>query len=128
VYNHASPRVCSGAGARHHCNSLVCLTVWRSYSARLTVDRVCTIIPPIADFVAAGFEHSIANVYFIPMGLFIKAGAPESFWASISKTAADFPELTWGNFFVGNLLPVTIGNMIGGSIMVAAVYWFVYLR
>jgi hypothetical protein len=56
---------------------------------------------------------------FIPMGLFIKAGAPESFWASIGNTAADFPELTWGNFFVGNLLPVTIGNMIGDSIMAA---------
>jgi formate transporter len=64
------------------------------YSARTTVDRVLTIIPPIAAFVAAGFEHSIANVYFIPMGLLIKAGAPESFWASLGKTAADFPALT----------------------------------
>ncbi len=91
------------------------------YSARTTVDRILTIVPPIAAFVAAGFEHSIANVYFIPMGLFIKAGAPESFWSSIGKTAADFPELTWGNFFVGNLLPVTIGNMIGGSVMVSSI-------
>ena len=55
------------------------------------------------------------------MGLFIKAGAPESFWSPIGKTAADFPELTWGNFFVGNLLPVTIGNMIGGSVMVSSI-------
>jgi formate transporter len=60
--------------------------------------------------------------------LFIKAGAPDSFWASIGKSAADFPGLTWENFLVGNLLPVTIGNIIGGSIMVAAVYWFIYLR
>ena len=58
----------------------------------------------------------------------IKAGAPDSFWVSIGKTAADFPALTWSNFFAANLLPVTIGNIIGGSIMVAAVYWFVYLR
>ena len=62
------------------------------------------------------------------MGLFIKAGAPQSFWNAIGKTASDFPGLTWSNFFLGNLLPVTIGNTIGGSIMIAAVYWFVYLR
>ena len=110
------------------CNALVCLASWMCYSARTTVDRVFTIVFPVSAFVAAGFEHSIANIYFIPMGLFIKAGAPESYWAEIGKTAADFPALTWGNFLIGNLLPVTIGNIIGGSIMVAAVYWFVYLR
>ncbi|MFL5046031.1 MAG: formate/nitrite transporter family protein, partial [Xanthobacteraceae bacterium] len=70
----------------------------------------------------------IANIYFIPMGLFIKAGALDSFWADIHKTAADFPALTWENFLLGNLRPVTVGNIIGGSVMVAAVYWFVYLR
>jgi formate/nitrite transporter len=110
------------------CNALVCLSSWMCYSARTTVDKIFIIIPPITAFVAAGFEHSIANAYFIPMALFIKAGAPNSFWASIGKTAADFPALTWGDFLVGNLLPVTVGNIIGGSIMVAAVYWFVYLR
>jgi len=110
------------------CNALVCVAVWMCFSARTNIDRVVTVIPPIAAFAAAGFEHSIANIYFIPMGLFIKAGAPDSFWKAIGKTAADYPGLTWDNFFVGNLLPVTIGNIIGGSIMVAAVYWFVYLR
>jgi formate transporter len=110
------------------CNALVCLASWMCYSARTTVDKIFAIIPPISAFVAAGFEHSIANIYFIPIGLFIKAGAPDSFWASIGKSAADFPGLTWENFLVGNLLPVTIGNIIGGSIMVAAVYWFIYLR
>lgn len=110
------------------CNALVCLAVWMCFSARTTIDRVVTIVPPVAAFVAAGFEHSIANVYFIPMGLFIKAGAGDAFWSSIGKTAADFPALTWTNFLFGNLLPVTIGNMIGGSVLVAAVYWFVYLR
>jgi len=110
------------------CNALVCLAVWMCYGARTTVDRVVTLIPPIAAFVAAGFEHSIANIYFIPIALFIKAGAPASFWTSIGKTPADFPTLTWENFLIGNLLPVTIGNIIGGSIMVAAVYWFIYLR
>jgi len=110
------------------CNALVCVAVWMCFSARTNIDRVVTVIPPIAAFAAAGFEHSIANIYFIPMGLFIKAGAPDSFWKAIGKTAADYPELTWSNFLVSNLIPVTIGNVIGGSLMVAAVYWFVYLR
>jgi formate/nitrite transporter len=110
------------------CNALVCLAAWMCYGARTSIDRIFTIIPPIAAFVAAGFEHSIANVYFISIGLLIKAGAPSSFWSAVGKTSADFPDLTWNNFLIGNLLPVTIGKPIGGSIMVAAVYWFVYLR
>lgn len=109
------------------CNALVCLAVWMCYSARTNVDRVLTAVPPIAAFAAAGFEHCIANVYFIPMGLFIKAGAPNSFWKSVNRTAADFPDLTWSNF-ICNLVPVTAGNILGGSLMVAAAYWFVYLR
>ncbi len=110
------------------CNALVCLGVWMCYSARTTVGKIFAIVPPVAAFVAAGFEHSIANIYFIPLALFIKAGAAEPFWTSIGKTGADFPALTWSNFLVGNLLPVTVGNIIGGSAMVAATYWFVYLR
>jgi formate/nitrite transporter len=109
------------------CNALVCLAVWMSYSARTTIDRVVTVVPPIAAFVAAGFEHCIANIYFIPFGLFIKAGAGESYWAATGRTAADFPTLTWTNF-IGNLVPVTIGNVVGGSLMVGLIYWFVYLR
>jgi len=109
------------------CNALVCLASWMCYSARTTVDRVVIIIPPIAGFAAAGFEHCVANAFFIPMGLFIKAGAGDSFWDSIGRTAADFPALTWSNF-LGNLIPVTAGNIIGGSMLVGAVYWFVYLR
>jgi formate/nitrite transporter len=110
------------------CNALVCLAVWMCYGARTTIDRVVTIVPPISAFVAAGFEHSIANIYFIPFGLFIKAGAPDSFWKAIGKTPADFPSLTWDNFVFANLIPVTLGNIVGGSVLVAAVYWFVYLR
>jgi formate transporter FocA len=110
------------------CNALVCLAVWLCYSARSTTDKILSIIPPIAAFVAAGFEHSIANMYFIPVGLFIKAGAPPEFWTTIGKTAGDYANLTWANFFLKNLLPVTIGNIIGGAFMVGLVYWFIYLR
>lgn len=109
------------------CNALVCLAVWMCFSARTNIDRVVTALPPVAAFAAAGFEHCVANMYFIPMGLFIKAGAPESFWKSINKTPSDFPDVTWSNF-VANLVPVTLGNIVGGSLMVAAAYWFVYLR
>jgi formate transporter len=110
------------------CNAMVCMAVWLCYSARTTTDRILAIIPPIAGFVAAGFEHSVANMYFIPIGLFIKDGAPDAFWALIKKTPADFPALTWSSFFVNNLIPVTIGNIIGGGVMVGMAYWFIYLR
>jgi formate transporter len=110
------------------CNALVCLAVWLCSSARSTTDKILSIVFPISAFVAAGFEHSIANMYFIPIGLFIKDFAPPEFWASIGKTATDFANLTWGAFFLKNLLPVTIGNIIGGAGFVGLVYWFIYLR
>ncbi len=110
------------------CNALVCLAVWLCMSARTTIDKIMAIIFPISAFVAAGFEHSIANMYFIPVALFIKSGASPEFWTTIGKTAADYGQVTWGNFLVANLLPVTIGNIIGGALMVGLVYWFIYLR
>lgn len=110
------------------CNALVCLAVWMCYSARTVTDKILAIIPPIAGFVAAGFEHSVANMYFIPIALFVKDWGDPKFFETIGKTAENFPNLTWGNFFIANLLPVTIGNIIGGAVMVGVVYWAVYLR
>jgi formate/nitrite transporter len=109
------------------CNALVCMAVWLTFSARTTVDRVLAIIFPIAAFVAAGFEHSIANMYFIPIGLFIKGFDP-AFVDSVGKQVTDLDKLTSSNFLIGNLLPVTIGNIIGGTVLVAAFYWMIYLR
>jgi formate transporter len=100
------------------CNALVCMAVWLCYSARSTADKVLAIIPPIAAFVAAGFEHSVANMYFIPYGLFVES----------TEAFPDVPDLTWSNFLWGNLAPVTLGNIVGGALMVGAIYWFVYLR
>lgn len=102
------------------CNVLVCLAVWLCFSARSTTDKICSILFPISAFVAAGFEHSVANMYFIPMGLLIKS-------EFAAKTNA-YPELTWQNFLSANLLPVTIGNIIGGTLLVGLVYWFIYLK
>ena len=121
-------------------NALVCLAVWLCFSARTTADKILSIIFPITAFVACGFEHSIANMYFIPFGLLLKAaaslptlsswgiGAGPEFWAMIGKTAGEFKNLTWGNFFAANLLPVTLGNIFGGSFMVGLIYWFIYVR
>ena len=109
-------------------NALVCLAVWLSLSAHSVTDKILAVIFPITAFVAAGFEHSIANMYFIPAGLFIKAWAPESFWATAGTAASDYPSITWSDFLVRNLLPVTIGNIIGGAVLVGLTYWFVYLR
>jgi formate/nitrite transporter len=107
------------------CNALVCLAVWLTYSARTTTDRILAVVPPIAAFVAAGFEHSVANMYFIPFALFVKsdAGALAEVGGNVDTSA-----LTWGAFLLDNLVPVTLGNLIGGTLMVGAVYWFVYLR
>ncbi len=110
------------------CNVLVCLAVWLSYSGRTTADKMLAVIPPITAFVACSFEHSIANMYFIPVGLFIKSWASDSFWNQIGKAASDYPALSWGHFWTANLVPVTLGNIIGGAVLVGIVYWFVYLR
>ncbi|NNE99705.1 MAG: formate transporter FocA [Pyrinomonadaceae bacterium] len=110
------------------CNVLVCLAIWLSYGGRSAADKILAIVPPITAFVACGFEHSVANMYFIPLGLMIKAGAGESFWTEIGKTAADYPSLNIENFFLQNLIPVTIGNIIGGAVLVGIIYWFIYLR
>ena len=107
------------------CNALVCLAVWLTYGAHTTTDKILAVIPPIAAFVAAGFEHSVANMYFISIGLLIETD--DGFVAGIDPPL-DLESLTWSGFLLGNLLPVTIGNVIGGALMVGAVYWFVYLR
>ena len=106
------------------CNALVCLAVWMCFSARSVIDKIAAIIFPITAFVAAGFEHSVANMYFIPLGLFIKQFDP----TFTANTGIDLANLTWKTFFINNLIPVTIGNIIGGVFLVAIVYWIVFLR
>ena len=110
------------------CNALVCLAIWLTYSARSLTDKVVGILFPITAFVALGFEHSVANMFFLPMGIVVKEYAPDSFWELVGKEPADYPDITVSNAVVDNLIPVTIGNIIGGSVMVGLVYWAVYLR
>ena len=110
------------------CNALVCLAVWMSYSARTTFDKIAAIIFPITGFVAMGFEHSIANMYFIPIGLAIKYLDPTFTAKFVEATSANLDKLTLANFFVNNLIPVTIGNIVGGAVFVAGIYWMIYLK
>ena len=107
-------------------NALVCLAVWLCVSARTTTDKILAIVPPITAFVAAGFEHSVANMYFIPLALFIRGDA--SVVDRLGQSAGPLAQLTWAGFVLHNLVPVTLGNLVGGGVLVAAVYWFIYLR
>ncbi len=109
------------------CNGLVCLAVWMTFSARSTVDKIAAIIFPITAFVAAGFEHSIANMYFVPYALFIKA-FDNDFIGQVAEKVPQLENLTWSAFLMNNLIPVTLGNIIGGAVLVAAIYWAIFLR
>src|SRR3990170_4542365 len=106
-------------------NALVCLAVWLAYSGRSNTDKVLGVVFPITAFVASGFEHSIANMYFIPMGILVKGDA--SVVAASGLSPADLSDLNVGSFIVDNLLPVTLGNIVGGALLVGLVYWIIYL-
>jgi formate/nitrite transporter len=95
------------------CNVLVCIAVWMTLAGRSLVDKFVAILLPIAAFVAAGFEHSIANMFFLPLAMMLHAAAGE---------AVQFSGL-WHN-----LVPVIAGNIVGGSVLVALVYYVIYLR
>ncbi|MBN2320939.1 MAG: formate/nitrite transporter family protein [Acidobacteria bacterium] len=105
------------------CNALVCLAVWLCFSCRATVDKIIAIIFPITAFVSMGFEHSIANLYFIPMGMLLSKLQPE-----LAARLANPAQSLDISGFLGNLIPVTLGNIVGGTLMVGLVYWFIYLR
>lgn len=110
------------------CNALVCLAIWLTYSARTVTDKILAILFPITAFVAAGFEHSVANMFFLPMGVLIREQGSDQFFAASGVSPEQYGDVTWANVIVDNLLPVTIGNVIGGSVMVGLVYWLVYVR
>ena len=106
------------------CNILVCLAIWLCFSCRSVTDKIMAILFPITAFVALGFEHSIANMYFIPAGLVLKTN-PEIVGL---LNGVDLANLTVSGFVFNNLVPVVAGNMVGGAIFVGTVYWILYLR
>jgi formate/nitrite transporter len=111
------------------CNILVCLAVYLCFSGRSVTDKILAILFPITAFVALGFEHSVANMYFIPAGLVLKQN-PEILLAAqdVFGEIPDLSNLTIYGFLVKNLLPVTLGNIIGGTFFVGIVHWFLFLR
>ncbi|XMB85889.1 formate/nitrite transporter family protein [Mycoplasmatota bacterium WC44] len=107
-------------------NWLVCLAVWLAYGAKNMVGKILGMFFPIWLFVTSGFEHSIANMYYIPAGILAKSNVD---WVAESHLSPEkLANLNWNTFIINNLLPVTLGNIIGGGIFVGFIYWFVYLK
>ena len=108
------------------CNVLVCLAVWMAFSAKDSAGKVLSLFFPILIFVVCGFEHCVSNMYYISAALFAKA-VPSYMEAAVAA-GVSLDSITWGNFLGTNLIPVTLGNIVGGAICVGAVYWAIYLR
>jgi formate transporter len=102
------------------CNLLVCLGVWVAMAGRSVIDKIVALTFPVSAFVACGFEHCIANMYFIPLGIFLAQ-------SGTLPPGVDVSALTWGAL-VHNLIPVTLGNIVGGSVLVAFVYYSIYRK
>ncbi|MCW4439257.1 formate transporter FocA [Vibrio splendidus] len=110
------------------CNVLVCIAVWMTFSGRTLTDKIAVLILPVAMFVSSGFEHCIANMFQVPLAIGIKTFAPAEFWTMTGANPANYVDLNMMDFLMNNLLPVTIGNIIGGGIFVGMWYWLIYLR
>ncbi|MBZ9685683.1 formate/nitrite transporter family protein [Clostridium estertheticum] len=111
------------------CNWLVCLAVWMAYGSKDLGGKIFAIFFPIWLFITSGFEHSVANMYYIPAGIMAKGNkALVDAAAVLGVTPEKLNHLNWETFFIKNLIPVTLGNIVGGGIFVAAVYWYVYSR
>ncbi len=110
------------------CNIMVCLAIWMAFGARSVTDKMFAVLLPVAMFVSSGFEHCIANMFMVPTGILIQHFAPAEFWLSIGHNASEFADITTMNFIINNLIPVTIGNIIGGGVIVGLMHWMIYLR
>jgi len=108
------------------CNWLVCLAVWISYGAESMAGKIFAIFFPIWLFITSGFEHSVANMYYIPAGIMARSNPAFSELAGLSQEVLD--NLTWGGFFINNLIPVTLGNIVGGGLFVGIAYWYSYKK
>lgn len=107
------------------CNWLVCLAVWIAYGAKDMAGKILGIFCPIWLFITSGFEHSVANMYYVPAGIMAKTNPAWAVASGLSQESLD--ALTWTAFAVNNLVPVTLGNIVGGGILVGMAYWFSYM-
>ena len=114
-------------------NFAVCLAVWLAAGGKTLMDKAIAVVGPISLFVATGFEHSVANMFMLPLGWMIKTFAGDSFWSGqaitdAGLTQADFDAITLPAIFFGNLVPVILGNIVGGALFVGVYFWASYLR
>lgn len=107
------------------CNIMVCIAIWMSYAGKSLVDKAFIMILPIAMFVASGFEHSVANMFMIPMGIITAHCSDAEFWQALNLAPAQFADLDLYHFIVKNLIPVTLGNIVGGGCCVALAQWYI---
>ncbi|WP_372882445.1 formate transporter FocA [Psychromonas sp.] len=105
------------------CNLLVCLGIWMTFTTKDILAKSMLLILPVAMFISSGFEHSIANMFMVPLGIMIKTISSPEFFSSHGLLAAEFADLTWSNFIAHNLIPVTLGNIVGGGVFVGLGYW-----
>ncbi|MEH0740886.1 formate transporter FocA [Vibrio cholerae] len=110
------------------CNLLVCLAIWLTFSSANTMTKAAMTVMPVAMFVSSGFEHCVANMFMVPLGIAIHSFAPEPFWTKIGVPASQFNDLTVGHFITANLIPVTLGNIVGGAVLVGLANWSIYRR
>ena len=110
------------------CNIMVCGAVWLGFAGKTLTDKILAMILPVGMFVASGFEHSIANMFMIPAGISVVNYAGNEFWQTIGQSPEKYADLTIINFIVNNLIPVTIGNIIGGGLMIGVFNWYANCR
>ena len=110
------------------CNLLVCLAIWLTFSSANAMTKAAMTILPVAMFVSSGFEHCVANMFMVPLGIVIQNFAPESFWQMTGATAAQYADLNVMQFVTANLIPVTLGNIVGGAVLVGLANWCIYRR
>ncbi len=110
------------------CNLLVCLAIWLTFSSANAMTKAAMTIMPVAMFVSTGFEHCVANMFMVPLGIVIQNFAPDSFWQQVGMTPAHYADLNVIKFITANLIPVTLGNIVGGSVLVGLANWSIYRR
>lgn len=110
------------------CNIMVCIAVWMSYAGKSLTDKALIMLLPIGLFVASGFEHVVANMFMIPMGMVIAHFASADFWATVGIDAAQYADLDFSHLIFKNLIPVTLGNIVGGAFCIGLPQWFLHIR
>ncbi|PSW04070.1 formate transporter FocA [Photobacterium lipolyticum] len=108
------------------CNLLVCLAIWMTFCSSNMMTKMAIMVLPVAMFVSTGFEHSVANMFMVPLGITIQNIAPDSFWLNLGVSPEQYADLNIHNFIFANLIPVTLGNIVGGGVLVGLSYWAIF--